>query len=80
MSAFILPGHPVKPQKSSAEHQQSPAEHQQPSDEHQQPSNEHQQLLAEHQQPSGECKPPTVVDSKNSGNATAIHSYSIVLH
>ena len=66
MSAFILPGHPVKLQKSSVEHQQSPAEHQQPSD--------------EHQQLSGERKPPTVVDNKNSGNATAIHSYSIVLH
>ena len=59
MSAFILPGHLVNPQQSSAEHQQ--------------PS-------AAHQQPSGECKPPPVVDNKNSGNATAIHSYSIVLH
>ena len=73
MSAFILPGHPVKPQQSLAGHQQPSAEHQQPSAEYQQPS-------AEHQQPLGECKPPPVVDSKNSGNATAIHSYSIVLH
>ena len=50
MSAFILPGHPVKLQQSSSEPQQQ---------------------SAEPQQQSGECKPPPVVDSNNSGNATA---------
>ena len=80
MSAFILPGNPVKLQQSSAEHQQLSAEHQQPSDEHQQLSDDHQQPSDEHQQQSGECKPPPVVDSNNSGNATAIHTYIVVLH
>ena len=78
MSAFILPGNPVKLQQSSDEHQQPSDEHQQPSDEHQQLSDDHQQPSAEHQQQSGECKPSPVVDSKNSGNATATQLYCCI--